>query len=531
MHRFSAFATAFIAVAAISLIVGAHDNAGATTFTPTYLVAINNSDASVNSNFEVSFAVDSPHSLPATHISFIPPEWGVADDASVPNGARVGGVALSLTESINNDSCGSQISFGIDLFDATTDTTNELANSPAIPDPLWPGFADSDSNNLEDAIDQYPAFLNTLFPGLTPRARSFGWVDSSIATINRVVNVLVFDPGTDLPGTGGLDATLGYPVVLIVQDPTSTPDTGPVTGECSYYEVLRQDRGITADNFATTVNEGGVVYRTNPNTDGDYTFIDYAMTHRDFDDDGIENHLDTCVTVATPDWNPRVSDPIYDPDGDGLPGQDDVSQSGEQLLPGSGCDPTPLTADPDPDADGYPNRLDNCPLVSNADQADADGDGIGDACDVVVTAGDGHLHELCVTQVVSIGAGGASTSPTCPVLVPDRDNDGFDDDVEIHVGTGQNDPCGRDGWPANVYDEGISANDVDIQDLGDFVAPVRRIGTNPGDLDYDVRYDLIPGTTFGAEINIQDMAELVVVVPPMLEGPRAFNGPECPYAP
>ena len=43
--------------------------------------------------------------------------------------------------------------------------------------------------------------------------------------------------------------------------------------------------------------------------------------------------------------------------------------------------------DADPDADGVPASLDNCPDRANVDQADADGDGQGDAC--VAPAEDG----------------------------------------------------------------------------------------------------------------------------------------------
>ena len=39
---------------------------------------------------------------------------------------------------------------------------------------------------------------------------------------------------------------------------------------------------------------------------------------------------------------------------------------------------TPVT---DTDHDGVPDKADNCPAVSNPTQSDADGDGLGDACD------------------------------------------------------------------------------------------------------------------------------------------------------
>lgn len=528
MDRVLAFT---LLIMGFGVIAGARDQAYATSFSPTYNVTVNDTSVSANSNIFVEYELDSPDALESTHVSFLPAGFGVADDSAVLNGARVGSISVTATESENNGACSQFPFFGYDLFDATTDTGNVLGNSPSIPDPLWPGFADIDANNLVDAIDKYPAFLNTLFSGLTPRARSFGWVDSSIGTINRVVNVLVFDPGTDLPGMGVVDPALGYPVVAVIQDPTAPAQPSPITDQCSLFRYTRQDRGVTLDNFSTVPDEGGAAYRTNPGSDGTYTFLDYGMSFRDLDDDGIENQLDTCAFDSTPAWDPRTSDPVNDFDGDGIPGRDDVAQAGEQLLPGSGCDPTPLTADPDPDVDGYTNRQDNCPLTANAAQSDVDGDGIGDACDVVVTAPDGHLHEACVTVEVDIGIGGTPTAPTCPQLVLDQDNDGFAEAVEAHVGTGSNDPCGNDGWPADLDPSGASANNLNLQDLTSFIFPSpSKLNTSPGDPGWDQRYDLVPNDT----VTLSDLTALIfgpAAYPRMLEGSQAFNGPSCPYAP
>lgn len=38
------------------------------------------------------------------------------------------------------------------------------------------------------------------------------------------------------------------------------------------------------------------------------------------------------------------------------------------------------TTDPDTDDDGVPDSSDNCPYTPNPDQADSDGDGVGDVC-------------------------------------------------------------------------------------------------------------------------------------------------------
>lgn len=526
------FAALLFLLALVS--IGSHDAAFATTFTATdYSVTLSSSSASANSSYTVTFTVDSPHSLDEAHVSFIPSAWSVANDAAIPNGAIVGSLSLSQSESVSNSACNDSKFLNFTLLEATTNTTsNLLADTPRIPSATWPGLADADSNGLADAVDKYPTFLTNAFPGLTPRSRAYGSVDAAIGGINRVINVLVFDPGTALPGMDPISVSLGYIVVVVAQDPTAPAAVSTVSDQCSAFVYTRQDRGLTNNNNDTPANEAGFLYRTNPATEGTYTFMEYLRSRRDFDNDGIENSLDTCPYDSTPAWNPRISDAINDPDGDGIPGKDDPA-SGDQLLAGTGCDSTPLTAATDPDGDGFTNRQDNCALVANALQEDPDADGIGSACDVVDTAPDGHLHEACVTTNVSIGAPGTPPTLACPEFALDMDSDGFDRTIEEYVGTGAQDPCGNEGWPADLFTGGFSNNDLDLQDLTSFLAPVRRLDTSPGspgDANFSVRWDLVPGPgLFSKYVNIQDLTALLVLHAPMHEGARSFGGPACPW--
>jgi hypothetical protein len=59
--------------------------------------------------------------------------------------------------------------------------------------------------------------------------------------------------------------------------------------------------------------------------------------------------------------------------------------------------------DPDTDNDGVSNAADNCPFLSNADQADINNNGVGDACDPVQPANAAPVLDPLSNQVVNRG--------------------------------------------------------------------------------------------------------------------------------
>jgi hypothetical protein len=73
----------------------------------------------------------------------------------------------------------------------------------------------------------------------------------------------------------------------------------------------------------------------------------------------------------------------------------------------------------DPDIDGIVTKRDNCPLVANADQADSDNDGFGDACDP-----------------------GENVRPTVTLLKP-RMHETFRGNTDIVLRAEANDPDGK----------------------------------------------------------------------------------------
>jgi hypothetical protein len=109
-----------------------------------------------------------------------------------------------------------------------------------------------------------------------------------------------------------------------------------------------------------------------------------GASDRDSDSDGVADCRDDCPAdpyKRTPGYcGCGLND--YDGDGDGVPDRctDDCPNDPGKSRPGvCGCG----VADTDADTDGVADCIDNCPGLSNPDQADANGDGVGDGCEPV----------------------------------------------------------------------------------------------------------------------------------------------------
>ena len=216
------------------------------------------------------------------------------------------------------------------------------------------------------------------------------------------------DFGDDGVTVGGGAGTLVFPDSNALFDGNSVPNAGhsregtalwdqhafDVTGVLAPgANTMTIDSGVTHDCLALVLaavdlpagaappdevcdgadNDGdGVVDETFPDTDSDG-----QANCVDTDDDG-DTYSDTEETDAGSD----PLDPNSTPERcDGA--DNDLDGSTDEGSPDSDNDGIADCVDNDRDNDGVPDADDNCPDTPNTDQADADADGIGDACDPV----------------------------------------------------------------------------------------------------------------------------------------------------
>ncbi|HWC14579.1 MAG TPA: thrombospondin type 3 repeat-containing protein, partial [Actinomycetota bacterium] len=155
-----------------------------------------------------------------------------------------------------------------------------------------------------------------------------------------------------------------------------------------------------------------------------------GTTSSDADADGVDDQLDNCPADPNPDQ--------ADTDGNGI---GDACES----QPDFDGDGIPDSTDPDDDDDGVDDVSDNCHFAFNPDQADADENGVGDACqdsdgDEVPDQWDNCPNVANPNQTDADGDGlGAACDPNDNQF-PDQDADGvadWNDSCPTHYNPGE----------------------------------------------------------------------------------------------
>ena len=256
---------------------------------------------------------------------------------------------------------------------------------------------------------------------------------------------------------------------------------------------------------------------TGPVTDFPYAYLRILHPNRGDLEINLKTGSLSSPLCSVDVWNPNQSD-----HADDLVGYEDLSSP-----PGSACAPylPPTTAQP-----WYLEVRDVAtPNVGTIEEFE------------IVLPG----PERCVATDIPIaipeGGGFVHSQVDCstvagPYPASDLDGDGFAGAVEASLATGPLDPCGNDGWPADLDPN----NALDIGDLNGFIMPIRedgsfnKFGHTVPDPDDPVlaRWDLTPDSL----INISDLNSLNPAVtgstarPPMFGGQPAFFK-VCPFAP
>jgi CubicO group peptidase (beta-lactamase class C family) len=170
--------------------------------------------------------------------------------------------------------------------------------------------------------------------------------------------------------------------------------------------------------------------------------------------------------------------------------------------------------------DGYDTDVDG---VTDSADTDDDNDGYSDTIE--------RRYPLCGNGLNDDSADDVTIDDGCPAGPAQS---GAFSEGEFRITTWNGDPCGLQSWPSDFISGGVpdSTNRVNVLDLSSFLAPSRRLDSNPGSAAFSSRWDLVPGKGFFATfININDMSALLAGssgFPPMLGGARAFSGPVCP---
>jgi len=317
--------------------------------------------------------------------------------------------------------CNADGGFGLRFTPVPTDSDDDGVPDASDSCPGHDDNVDTDSDGTADGCDPCPLDFNNDADG-----------DSLCADVDPCPA----DAANDADGDGACGDVDPCP-----QDPQNDADGD---GVCGDIDVCPQDPQNDADGDGICGNDDTCALgddNVDADADGTADACDRCPLDpaNDADGDGVCADADACPL-----------DPLDDIDGDGAcaesdpcPFDPDDDADGDAVC--GDVDPCPNEPTNDGDADGFCEAVDNCPFVSNPNQVDADGDGIGDACepdddaDGVIDDDDNCAFDPNPDQTDSDGDGSGD------VCDSDVDNDGVPDADDACLGTGAGQPVLSNG--------------------------------------------------------------------------------------
>lgn len=262
-----------------------------------------------------------------------------------------------------------------------------------LSDGVIDGTTDGESITFFDDVDDVVTVITTDISELTIPGTSMGVAD--------VASVLVEETAT----TGSDVDTTAISSGDITYTPASTVEVTVTLSDADSDGIADGvDNCPAVANSAQTDTDGdGMGNVCDGDDDGDGVsdaedaFSLDSSESSDFDLDGVGDNADTDDdndgTDDSEDAFPFDDTEQLDTDEDGLGNNADEDDDGDDVLDTDDIFPLDPSewldndldgignnSDSDDDNDGVEDTVDNCPLTANADQSDADGDGVGDVC-------------------------------------------------------------------------------------------------------------------------------------------------------
>ena len=327
-----------------------------------------------------------------------------------------------------------------------------------------------------------------------------------------------------------------------------TIDPNPESGSGFLHRLtITSDPGAVSGNFPLTLTDpahidaSGAIYAPDAVFSASVSVNEPPCGGNDGDFDGVPDVFDNCVGV----FNPMQENADGDARGDACDNCPSVQNNNQANFD---ADSMGDVCDPDDDNDGSPDTSDlddDNDEVRDTDEANCGGatpsslrpERVDGAFDNVDDDGDTLTDEALPGGATGFDCdgdgykGSAEDHVTSYLLQTDGDQKTCQEyDTTFPGGAPHIRPSKR--WPSDIAGvTAFSLNKINIQDLSSFVSPIRYLNQDVGTDPMDVRFDLVPGSTVGADINVADLAAITNGLPPMLGGLKAFGGPVCPYAP